>query len=92
MKTEQHATFKVFEEIIMIVVNTDQMSVLDTNEWINDLYICYKDTKYFDVIEFAKFWFASLNKDTHNIWLDRRGLMLYELKGMLMQTASFPIF
>ena len=91
--TDQHATFKVFEEIISIVINTDRLSMEDTNQWINDLYIDYKEARYFDVIEFAKFWFASVHKDTHDLWLDKRGLMLYELKALIyQQTGTFPVF
>lgn len=90
MKT--HTTFKAFREIIEIVVNTDLLSPQEVEEDMNEWFELYKETKYYDVIEWAKFHFAEVNNGTHDFWLDKRGVMLYELKGMIMNTGIFPIF
>jgi len=93
MKTkERKATFLVFKDIIEIVVNMDQLSKEDKEEYLNDWFELYKDVSYSDVIEWAKFHFAEVNGDTHDFWLDKRGLMIFELKGMLAVTGIFPTF
>ena len=89
---ETHATFKVFREIMEIIMNTDNLSEQEEDEFMNEWFEDYKGTKYFDVIEFAKFWFNDVERSTHDYWLDKRGLMLYELKGMLNVSGIFPVF
>lgn len=89
-----HATFKVFQGIIDIVVNTDLLDGEQTNEAMNEWYELYKTQNVPDVIEWAKDHFHSsmVTKDTHDFWLDKRGLMLYELKGMISVSGIFPTF
>jgi hypothetical protein len=77
-----------------MIVNVDALDLEETKEYMNDWFLLYKETSYFDVIEWAKFHFdvSSVNRGSHNFWLDKRGLMLYELKGMIHVTGIFPTF
>jgi len=86
-----YAAFNDFKSIIEIVVNLDSLSVQDIEEYMNEWYELYNETKYHDVIEWAKFHFETVNQSTHDFWLDKRGLMLYELKGMISVSGIFPI-
>lgn len=93
MKTEpKKATFKDFSNVIDIIVNVDKIDKHDLPEYYNDWFMLYKETSYTDVIEWAKFQFADVTSDTHDFWLDKRGLMIYELKGMIAVTGIFPTF
>lgn len=91
-KQERKATFKAFSDVIGIIMNVDQIDQRELPDHYNEWFELYKETSYTDVIEWAKFQFAGVNPNTHSFFLDKRGLMIYELKGMIAVSGIFPIF
>lgn len=89
---QSFAIFPVFRDIVELIVNTDRLDIETENEYMNDWYELYKTMKEPDVVEWAKFHFSEVNKDTHEFWLDKRGIAIYELRGQLSVSGIFPVF
>lgn len=86
------ATFPVFRELMELIVNMDNLDLEEEEESINEWFELYKTMKIPDVVEWAKFHFSEVNKNTHDFWLDKRGLAIYELRGRLSVAGIFPVF
>lgn len=94
MKTrinQSFATFSVFRELMELIVNVDKLDKETEDEYMNDWYELYKTMKEPDVVEWAKFHFAEVNKNSHDFWLDKRGLAIYQLRGQIHVSGIFPI-
>lgn len=75
----KHQNFPEFKATAMIIVHfVDKMSIDGVDEMLQDWYELYKGMKYYDVIEFFQFHLnpSEVNRDTHDFWLDDRGLYL----------------
>lgn len=92
LTSRNFATFPVFREILELIVNLDNLDLEEEDESMNEWYELYRTMKEPDVVEWAKFHFQEVNKNTHDFWLDKRGLAIYELRGKLAVSGIFPVF
>lgn len=79
----KHKAFEEFNAVVIIAVHfADKMSTADISEVVNDWYILYKEMRYEEPIDFLTFHLpsAEVNRDTHDFWLDNRGLMILYLQ------------
>ena len=74
-------TFKVFNEHARILIYfTEGMSESDIEEVIQDMYVMYKENKAHEwPSSFLKEHLQDVKRDTHDFWLDERGIWLMEV-------------
>jgi hypothetical protein len=67
--------YKEFKSIIEIAMYfSESMSLSEIEEYIQDWYVYYKESKFTDVREWIEFWFKDVSRDTHEYWIDQRGM------------------
>lgn len=78
-----HVSFDRFQTILEIILNTDNMSREEEKQLYQDVFVLYKEQNEDNVIAWAHQHFHkdSVNKDSHDFWLDKRGLMLLHLNS-----------
>lgn len=93
-----HVTFKEFKGIMSIILNMDNLDRSLIDEYMNDWYSLYKSVRIgggkWSVVQWAKGQFndAEVNKDTHDFWLDSRGLELMYLAERIDKLSASDIF
>lgn len=80
MKKSTKQDFKVFNEHARILIYfSEKMSESDIEELIHDLYVMYKESVYDWPSQFIKWHFSEITRDTHDFWLDDRGVWLMDI-------------
>lgn len=82
-------TFEQFAERMQIAVYfSDKMDSDEIFAHMSDWYVMFKKTKHQDEIEWIKEHLQDVNRNTHDFWLDMRGLLLLELD----KKSKMPLF
>jgi hypothetical protein len=72
--------FKVFSEHARILVYfSEGMSSAEIDEHLNEWYAMYKESSWEWPSQFIKEHFSGITRDSHNFWLDDRGVWLMEV-------------
>lgn len=81
-----------------IILNLDNVDSSVIPEYMNEWFALYKSTRIgggkWAVVQWAKQQFneAEVNKDSHDFWLDKRGLELMSLAERLEKLSPADIF
>ncbi len=76
-------TFKEFEAIARVAVHfADKMDRVYVDEMLREWYELYLGMKFPEPLDFLKFHLPAdeVNRDTHDFWLDEKGLMILYLQ------------
>ncbi len=81
-------TYSSFKETMSIILNIDSISDVEFEEVCNEHYEAY--SQYIEnicddtpIVDWAKEYFEGYSSHTHDIWLDKRGLLLVEINDKL---------
>lgn len=75
-----HKNFDEFKAVMVILMYfSEKHGAADIENYFQEWYVMYKESKFYDPLEWGEFWFADLNRDTHEHWIDPRGRMLLYL-------------
>jgi hypothetical protein len=70
------STFDQFKKIVMIIVFfSEKMDLEEINECLQDWYVLYKEAGDYGIVEYMKQHLQDVNRNSHDFWLDERGLL-----------------
>lgn len=90
--------FEKFKEVMSIIMMLDNLDIEEQNQHMQDWYTLYKGYNHgHSVLDWAKenFNAAEVNKNTHDFWLDARGVKIIEIVDRfngLSPKDFFPVF
>ena len=77
-------TYKKFEEFKSVceiaIYFSERMDIEEIKEVLNDLFELYKGMTYTNPIDFLQFHLEDVDRNSHDFWLDKRGLMILHLQ------------
>lgn len=81
-----HVNFETFKNTVEIGMHfVDNMDSEEIRQHMQDWYVLYKEMRYYDVQEWLNFQFNNdeVTRDTHDFWLDKKGMMILFLQSRI---------
>lgn len=76
------STFEQFNKMVIIIVFfSEKMDLEEINNCIQDWYVLYKEAGDYGIVEYMKQHLQDVNRNSHDFWLDERGLLLLEVQS-----------